>query len=87
MSSSNQSFPLFQVVVLYCCWYGTSYLCISKANIGHILTYNAYRRVRDIVYCPDDTLTPKNNLEEKEGKIHYLNHLYQLHRDRTLHSE
>ena len=24
-----------------------------------------------------------NNLEEKEGKIHYLNHLYQLHRDRT----
>ena len=25
-----------------------------------------------------------NNLEEKEGKIHYLNYLYQLHRDRTL---
>ena len=69
MSSSNQSFPLFQVVVLYCCWYGTSYLCISKANIGHILTYNAYRRVRDIVYYTNDTLTPKNNLEEKEGKI------------------
>ena len=33
---------------------------------------------------PDLILTPKNNLEEKEGKIHYLNNLYQLHRDRTL---
>ena len=60
---------MFQVVVLHCCWYGTSYLCISKANIGHILTYNAYRRVRDIVNSTDETLTPKNNLEGKEGKI------------------
>ena len=62
-------FPVFQVVVLYCECYGTSCLCISKANIGHILTYNAYRRVRDKVYSNDDTLTPKSSLGEKEGKI------------------
>ena len=37
-----------------------------------------------VVFSTDDTLTPQNNLEEKEGKIHYLNNLYQLHRDRTL---